>query len=332
MTNFRSKWGPYLKDFLEYKHSCGYKYEKGYKVLRQFDRYYEGLNMEKLSLSKEVIGPFLYLKEGRKLTTKQRKASVIRQFCDYALKNNIVENYYKVPIISAKGEKEFIPYIFSKQELALIIGYLNSYSQLGVQKSSRTGCNTINAVSTIFKILMATGMRIGELLHLKYREVDFDNELFIVLEAKNDNQRLVPFSKTIKEVIINYIINSPFHIDKDDYLFRLNNDTVVNREICYYYFRKAIEYINEKQPINKKARIHDFRHTYAVMALTQLQQTEDNVNLSLTYLSDYLGHKSLKETQKYLWLTPSLFEDVKKQMNDYTSFIKEIYDKEKYDD
>ncbi len=68
------------------------------------------------------------------------------------------------------------------------------------------------------------------------------------------------------------------------------------------------------------------------MALTQLQQTEGNINLSLTYLSDYLGHKSLKETQKYLWLTPSLFEETKNQMNSYTSFIKEIYDGEKYDD
>ena len=68
------------------------------------------------------------------------------------------------------------------------------------------------------------------------------------------------------------------------------------------------------------------------MALTQLQHGEDNINLSLTYLSDYLGHKSLKETQKYIWMTPDLFNDTKDKMNDYTSFIKTIYDGEKYYD
>ena len=332
MNEFKSIWAPYLKEFLEYKRLSGYKYDKGYKILKQFDKHYNEMQINGLVLSKTVIESFLYLKGDRKITTKQRKASVIRQFCDFALRNNIIDEYYKVPVISSRGSEIFIPHIFSKQELSLIVEYMNNYSMLDVKKVSRTGCNTINAVSTIFKILISTGMRIGEVLHLKYKDIDFNNELFVVLEAKNDNQRLIPFSKTIKNEVINYIINTPFQIDKDDHLFKSNTNSVVNRELCYYYFRKSIDYISKKYPIYKKARIHDFRHTYAVMALTQLQQTEGNVNLSLTYLSDYLGHKSLKETQKYLWLTPSLFEETKNQMNSYTSFIKEIYDGEKYDD
>ena len=68
------------------------------------------------------------------------------------------------------------------------------------------------------------------------------------------------------------------------------------------------------------------------MALTQLQKNEENVNLALSYLSDYLGHNSLSETQKYIWMTPGLFETTRSKMNDYTSFIKSIYDGEKYDD
>ena len=89
----------------------------------------------------------------------------------------------------------------------------------------------------------------------------------------------------------------------------------------------GIEHIKGKGP-----RIHDFRHTFAVMSLTQLQKLENNVNLSLTYLSTYLGHKSLRETQKYIWLTPSLFNDIKNKMSDYSKFIIDIFQEEKFDE
>lgn len=117
-------------------------------------------------------------------------------------------------------------------------------------------------------------------------------------------------------------------INDSDYLFQIECGKKLSSSTCGVYFRKALSSIN----LASGARIHDFRHTYAVMALTKLQHDENNINLSLSYLSDYLGHKSLKETQKYIWMTPDLFEETKIKMNDYTSFIKTIYDGEKYYD
>ena len=59
-----------------------------------------------------------------------------------------------------------------------------------------------------------------------------------------------------------------------------------------------------------------------------MQKQTDDINLSLIYLSTYLGHKSLRETQKYIWMTPELFKDIKVKMENYTSFIKLIFDEE----
>ena len=330
MREFTSVWAQYLKDFFEYKRLCGFKYDRSDSVLYQFDSYYKSLNINELKLSRDIIEPFLYLKEGGRIKTICWKATVLRQFGEYVVRNSILNTIYKIPTICTKGETEFVPYIYSKEQLVDIVSYISNY----IAPTGGFGLhpNTINAVSTVFKILISTGARIGEVLNLHLKDVYFDDDLFVVLEAKNDNQRLVPFSKTLKEELLNYISKTPFQIKPDDYLFKINHERRLRSGLCGVYLRKALKSLDGKYQFSKKPRIHDFRHTYAVMALTQLQQTEDNVNLSLTYLSDYLGHKSLKETQKYLWLTPSLFEDVKMQMNDYTSFIKEIYDKEKYDD
>ena len=328
MLNLQSVWAPYLLDFYEYKQLCGYKYHSSESVINQFDKYYLSLDINELKLTRDIIEPFLYLKEHTKTATQQWKASILRQFCIYALRNNLVDFAYHIPKISLKGEKSFTPYIFSKQELINIVKYIDNYKSRDIPGGFPLKINTINSISIIFKILISTGLRLNEALGLKMEDVDFDDLLFVIKEAKNNNQRLVPFSNTLKKEIMAYIVNTPFKIHNSDYLFQIECGNRLKANTCGVYFRSALKSIK----LTKGPRIHDFRHTYAVMALTQMQNNENNINLSLTYLSDYLGHKSLKETQKYIWMTPELFDETKIKMSEYTSFIKTIYDGEKYDD
>lgn len=39
-----------------------------------------------------------------------------------------------------------------------------------------------------------------------------------------------------------------------------------------------------------------------------------------------MGHQSLRETQDYLWLSRELFSSTLARMDDYTSFISDIFD------
>ncbi len=328
MLKLNSVFSSHLKDFYEYKQLCGYKYNREKSVINQFDKYYLSLNIDELKLTREIIEPFLYLKENSRISTQHWKASVLRQFIIYALNNDIVDHAYHIPKISLKGEEAFVPYIFSKDELINIIKYISEYKNKRIPGSFGCFINTTNSVTIVFKILISTGLRLNEALSLKKENIDFDNLLFVIKEAKNNNQRIVPFSNTLKQDILSYINNTPFKVSDDDYLFQIECGRRLSGDTCGVYFKKALGSIN----LNKGPRIHDFRHTYAVMALTKLQHEEKNINLSLSYLSDYLGHKSLKETQKYIWMTPELFEETKIKMNKYTSFIKTIYDGEKYYD
>ena len=330
MCELVSTWGPYLKDFYEYKRLSGFKYNSAESVIYQFDRYYKSLGINELKFTRDIVEPFLYIDRNKRIATQNWKASVLRQFGDYLIRHGILDHIYLIPPISLKGEAEFIPYIFSNEELSQIINYLDSYTKSDIPGTFNGRCNTLNSVSTVIKVLMATGMRINEVLSLRKTDIDLDNQLFIVKEAKNNNERLIPFSNTIKHEIVNYILNTPFNINNHDRIFQIDEGKQLKANRCWIYFNKAIKATGIKK--DKGPRIHDLRHTYAVMALTQLQKSEKNINLSLSYLSDYLGHKSLRETQKYLWITPELFDEVKYKMSDYTSFIKDIYDGEKYDD
>ena len=136
---------------------------------------------------------------------------------------------------------------------------MDSYTKSDIPGTFNARCNTLNSVSTVIKVLMATGMRINEVLSLRRTDIDLDNQLFIVKESKNNNERLIPFSNTIKQEIVNYILKTPFNINKYDRLFQIEAGKQLNADRCWIYFNKAIKATGIKK--DKGPRIHDLRHT-----------------------------------------------------------------------
>ncbi len=332
MRKLISPWADHLMKFYEYKKLSGYKYEKSESVLYLFDRYYFSLQIDELLYTRDIIEPFLYLKPNERIGTQSGKASILRQFGKYLFLHDLITNIYIIPPISKKGESEYIPYIFDKNELVNIVTSLENYDPPNIPGTFFAYQNSKNSAILALKILMSTGMRLGEVLNLKLQDIDFANKLLIINVSKNDNKRIIPISNVLTHEIQIYIKNTPYIIYNNDYLLTIDYENKLSATNIRSYYYKALKLCNIARRKGFGPRIHDFRHTYAVMALTQLQTNEDNVNLSLSYLSSYLGHKSIKETQKYLWLTPMLYEETKSKMEQYTSFISKIFGGEKFYD
>lgn len=333
MSDLTSVWKIHLQNFYEYKLLCGYKYDSSGKVLHSFDQYYNSLKINDMKFSREIVEPFLYLNPNERISNQSFKACVLRQFGKYLFINNIIDKIYIIPPISQRGESEYIPYIYDKKELRDIIRYLENYKASTIPGTFPLYPNMLNGITLTIKILMTTGMRLGEVINLKMKNIDFVNSLLYIDVAKNDNQRIVPISDTLKEEILDYIENTPFVLDTDGYLLYSNYGNRIRGSNAQHYFRKALKACGIRNNKDScRTRLHDCRHTFAVMSLTQLQKNEDNINASLSYLSTYLGHKSFHETQKYIWLTPLLFNDVKNKMKEYSSCIMDIFGGDKFDE
>ncbi len=329
--------GPYINEFINYKHYCGYKYESEINVLKSFDSYYSKLEIKEIKFIREIVEPFLTLKDNERIRNQINKASILRQFGKFLLLNDYIDKLYIIPPISQKGESEYIPYIFTKEELKKILYFFNNYNEL--VKASKGGfekdINMLNSARAIIKILMFTGMRISETCKLKLENIDFDNNIIYVDEAKNDNCRLVPFSDSLKLALLEYVNTASIYARKDyNYLFfhisKDNEIKEVTRNNVYFYFKKSLQEMGIKH--TQGPRIHDLRHTFATLSLAHLSKTEKDINSSLAYLSTYLGHKSFRETQKYIWMTPDLFNDTLIKMENYSLFIKDIFDDGNYEE
>ena len=57
-------------------------------------------------------------------------------------------------------------------------------------------------------------------------------------------------------------------------------------------------------------RLHDLRHTFAVHSLDSMVAQGVDAYYVLPYLSVFMGHRSIAETEKYLRLTPTSFGDI----------------------
>ena len=137
----------------------------------------------------------------------------------------------------------------------------------------------------IFYLLFGTGIRLGEAVNLKLKDVKSDR---IFVTGKGQKEREIYLPGEVKNAVDDYLIErTPGKTSSDkDYLFT----TKIGRKMSYNYFRKICKRVSMNSGI--KFHPHMARHTYATELLKK--------GLSVFYVARLLGHEDLSSTQIYL--------------------------------
>ena len=133
-------------------------------------------------------------------------------------------------------------------------------------------------------VLMAitTGSRRGELLNLRWDDIDYDRQTAYVQTSKNGQPRILPLTN---EVMIEL---NKFKDQEPQLIF--NSEIKTNKPYEFYkLWKKALA-----QAQIEDFRFHDLRHTTA----SYLAQS----GASLLEISDVLGHKQIQMTKRYAHL------------------------------
>lgn len=159
------------------------------------------------------------------------------------------------------------------------------------------------SVIDAIRLLMMTGCRLGEILKLELSFVDLENARLNLPDSKTGKKTV-----WLGDNAISYIRNmSP----------KADNPYVVTGQ------RRGSHLVNIQKPwrfVRKIAdlddvRLHDLRHTYASLAVSQ--------NLSLPIVGALLGHKSAKSTERYAHLYSDVIAEAAmktaRQMDSITS-------------
>ena len=275
----------YLKLYLNYL-----KYEKklsnntimSYETeLKEFEDYFKNNNLLKLT-TKEIYSFIKYLDNEKKVTarTKSHYITVINNFYIFCLKEDYLKNNPCEAIWQPKISKN-LPQVLTYEETdkLLDVNINNPYN-------ART--------KAMLELIYATGIRVTELISLKFNHVDLFNDV-IKVEGKGSKERIVPINQSAKKYLEIYLNEYRSKLIKKkkscDYLFLNNRGLGITRQGFY----KIIKQRALEVGISKDISPHTLRHSFA----THLLQN----GADLRVIQELLGHSDISTTQMYTHLT-----------------------------
>jgi len=170
------------------------------------------------------------------------------------------------------------------------------------------------AFPVLLRLLYSTGLRVGEATNLQWRDFDMSSGVLRIREGKMGKERLIALSSQMTRILKKYVKRQKYK-SMNSQLFpgycgkRWSNHSIYCR-FRKVLFRAGISHGGK----GKGPRLHDLRHTFAVHNLEKWLKTKKNLDVNLSILADYLGHVSLKETQHYLRLMPSIYPEIVSRM------------------
>jgi len=145
-----------------------------------------------------------------------------------------------------------------------------------------------------------TGMRKGEILNLKWSNVDSQNGVIIVEGAKNGEVRKIPMNQKLTQTL-----EGAKKVSKGEFVFSENGKPYLDVKTGWWTaLRKAgIE----------NFRFHDLRHTFG----SRLGMKGTDIKT----IAELMGHKDIKMTMRYSHPTPEHKKRAVNLLDSFTTFF-----------
>jgi integrase len=203
--------------------------------------------------------------------------------------------------ISASTRNRHLAMIKSMFQCTIKWGLMRENPASGIPKLRETGARNrfldleevrmlLEGASESFRPILITalhtGMRRGELLNLRWSDVDFGNRIIMVRETKSGRQRAIPIDQTLYRTLSElpsrfkkgFVFPSPIWPD------RPMSDLT-------HSFRRLVRKVGLAN-----LRLHDIRHTFASHLVMN--------GVDIRTVQELLGHTTLTMTMRYSHLAP----------------------------
>ena len=161
---------------------------------------------------------------------------------------------------------KFIPVVLSVQETERLLSSIRNLKHKAI-------------LSTIY----SAGLRIGELINIRLRDIDTDRGVIHIRSAKGNKDRMVNLSPKLMLMLEAYARK----YKPKEYLFNGPYGGLYSESSIRNILKRA----RKESGIKKEIRVHTLRHSFATHMLEK--------GVDLRYIQEILGHKDLKTTMIY---------------------------------
>ncbi len=219
--------------------------------------------------------------------SKARKLAAIRSFFRYYYKQEMIENNVAALVDTPKlHEKAII-----RLDVNEVADLLNTVEQGSGLSDNQKKFHEHTSVrdTAILTLFLGTGIRISELVGIDLKDIDFEQNQFVVTR-KGGNQDRLAFGPEVREALIAYLDErqevTPLPGHENALFLSLQKKRITARAVE----NLVKKYAKVSTPL-KKITPHKLRSTYG----TILYQESGDIYL----VADVLGHKDVNTTRKH---------------------------------
>ncbi|MFX3637071.1 MAG: tyrosine-type recombinase/integrase [Candidatus Pristimantibacillus sp.] len=294
-----------IKDFIadkKYK-NLSIKTVEGYvSVLDMFQDYCTSNEIVSVhNLSAQTIKSFLMQLQGNNPTSRNNKLRILKNFFNWLQENEIISEKQNVckKVSYAKEDIEIQP--FSDYHIDQILGYLRRIKQRQ---------QTYYAIReyTIIVFLLGTGVRLGELVSLKWSDIDFKGGSASILGKKRELSS-VPLTERLSKELAEYRVYCEQHFDGlGVYVFPTDKNTQLQSESIKTIFKRLKKAMNFK---DVRLSCHTFRSTFAVRCIQN--------GMDAFTLQRLLRHTDISMTNRYVRMFGTALKSQNEKFNPLNS-------------
>lgn len=276
-----------VETYLSLRRAVGFDLRNDTLLLRNFAKFADEHNETHVNASIAIE----WAAQASSAAQRDRRLKAVIRFAQHL---RFEDNRHQLPPGGVFGHhrQRPVPYIFKKDEVKALVDHV-----AGLPSSDPSRSHTC---STLFGLLAATGLRISEALALRLDDLT-ENGL-LIRKTKFHKSRILPLHETTVRALENYRL---YHRPKveNDHLFV----SAEGKRLSYFVARETLRAVARSMRLpTRAARLHNFRHTFAVRALESSPEGRHRVAQHMLAVSTYLGHARVSDTFWYLRSTPQL--------------------------
>ena len=302
-----------MRGYLQLQIDAGKSAASLRSTLNEFDRFLVERQLREKALSEQVVTDFI---AGKNITaaTKANIIGHLRGFSRYLASLKIYAEVPDAPIY----RKSYSPYIFSDAEFSRMIRVCDSF-----EGNIKQDTYSSYVFPVLLRILYGCGLRLSEGLNLRFCDINLETGVIAIEIAKNNKQRRVPMNETLKELLKTFrkCCENREAFKVDDYLFaspRRGGKPYLQCSFAFW-FGKILEKAEiPKLTLNRRERgicPHCLRHLFVHKSFLKSEAEGRKFDDTVPFLSEFLGHVSLYETEKYLQKDYTLYESSQNRVN-----------------
>lgn len=266
--------GIYRKE-LEFKNYSSNTIENYVSQVNSFLNHFEGKFTEPSKINESSIKEWISL--GKTTNSIKHRLSAVKLFFIHAIHQPLKFRYIEYP----RSEKK-LPIVLSQEEVQNMFDVCENLKH-----------------KVILSLLYSCGLRVSELINLKWEHLDRQRMIINIIQAKGNKDRQTMLTPQLIPLLENYYRE---YKSKEYILNGQSNLQYTSRSVG-----EVIKQLAHKAGINKRVYTHLMRHN----CFTHMVENGTDINL----IQKLAGHNSVKTTNMYLHISSNLISSIQSPLS-----------------